>query len=123
MKKLNDIEIAKPYVGKTFDAEKVKEVFDYNGVHGGFSEYMATCFYLDKARREKFGITPLLHERWGYAGIDFSVYIHDSNGKIQECHIYKCRNTDFHSLVLTPTQQEIRVFRRIMDYITERNDK
>lgn len=119
MKTLNDVEIAKSYAGKTFDAEKVKEIFDYNGLHSGLSNYIATCFHLDKETREKFGITPLLHERWGYTGIDFSVILDVLNDEIKECHIYKCKDTDFNSFVRTPSQQEIRIFRRIMDYITK----
>ena len=119
MKKLNDIEIAQTYVGKTYNDKKVKEIFDYNGEHCGLSNYIATCFHLSKEIREKFGITPLLHERWGYAGVDFSVIIYALDGVIKKCSIYKCRDTYSNSFVLTPSQQEIRIFRRIMDYITE----
>jgi hypothetical protein len=118
MNKLNECEIAKSYVGKAVNAEKMNEIFDYNGVHSGLSNYIATCFHLDKETREKFGITPLLHERWGYAGVDFSVILDVLNDEIMRCCIYKCRDTDFNSFVLTPSQQEIRIFKRIMDYIT-----
>lgn len=137
MEKLNEREIAKGYAGKHFDAQKVTALFHNNGEHRAYdintykpiddyyTNYIAYCFHFDNETRERFGITPLLHERWGYAGIDFSVYIYVANDEIKACKIFKYKETygGYHGRPsgneLVPSQQEIRIFKRIMDYITE----
>ena len=137
MKKLNEREVAKCYVGKTVDSEKLLPMFHNNGenraydiytykpIEGYFTNHIAYCSCFDKETRDQFGITPLLHERWGYAGIDFNVYIYVANGEIKACKIFKYKECSggYHGrpsgYELTPSQQEIRIFRRIMDYITQ----
>ena len=137
MKKLNEREIAQSYIGNTVNAEKLTKSFHNNGEHraydiytyipieGYFTNYIAYCSHFDKETRNQFSITPLLHERWGYAGIDFNVYIYVANGEIKACKIFKYKEGygGYHGrpsgYELTPSQQEIRIFKRIMDYITE----
>jgi hypothetical protein len=60
-----------------------------------------------------------LHERWGYSGTYFDVFIDILDFNILDCRIYKEKDTGFRSRPLNPTQQEIRIFKKIMDYITE----
>lgn len=115
MKKLDDFEIAELYIGKPYSTDKLLEV----AYHNRENEYLACNADFSKEQMDLFGITPLLHERWGYYGVDFTVFIFVENGFIKDCRIYKGRETfGGRSIVLTPTQQEIRIFRRIMDYVT-----
>ena len=124
MNKLDEREIAKTYIGKSYSDEKLNKIAHPNGSKK--SEYM--CYYLDldKVFLDLFGITPRLYEKWRYFGYDFTVYIYLQDGFIKGCEIFKYRETyGGHGrpcgYELVPTQQEIRIFRRIMDYITKEN--
>lgn len=118
MKKLDDIEIAELYIGKQYSTEKLLEVAYPNREN----EYLACNADFSKEQMDLFGITPLLHEKWGYYGVDFTVFIHVDNDTIKDCYIYKARESfrcgRSRTTCLEPTQQEIRIFRRIMDYVT-----
>lgn len=116
MIKLNDQEIAKTYIGKPYSIDKLLEVARPNREN----EYMACYVDLSKEYLDLFRITPLLDEKWKYYGVDFTVFIDVENEAIKDCRIYKSRDTwGGRSIVLTPTQQEIRIFKRIMDYVTQ----
>lgn len=126
IKKLDEREIAQNYVGKHFDAEKILAVSYQNGESHpeGYTRYIADCHNYKKETLNQFNITPTLVEYWGYLGIEFTLYIYVEDGTVMECKISKCRETGgYHGRpsvhVLTPSQQEIRIFRRIMDYITK----
>ena len=116
MEKLNECDIAQNYIGKSVDNERFLEVFTENGNH-----YIAYCgkFY------GKFGITPALYDRWMYGGIDFRVNLSLENGLITKCYIFKYKDTSGggfgrpQGCEASPTQQEIRIFKRIMDYIVQ----
>lgn len=116
MERLDKYEVARSYIGKRVDLAKFSEVFTENGY-----TYIAYCgsFY------GKFGITNALYDRWLYKGIDFRVNATLEDGKIAKCSIFKyedssggysCRPQGGEG---TPTQQEIRIFRRIMDYVVQ----
>lgn len=117
MKKLNVKEIAQSYIGKSINTEKLLELFHNDG------NYIARCEQFNNEKRDLFNITPALTEYWGYHGIEFWVYLIMENTQVLNCTISKVKYTGgYHGRptvhVLSPTQQEIRVFRRIMDYIT-----
>lgn len=126
MAKLNECETAQGYVGKAVDAEKLLLVSYKNGKSypEGNDRYIADCYHYKKDLLDQFGITPLLLEKWGYSGIEFSVYLYVENEKLTGCKIFKYKNTHCgghgrpSGYELIPSQQEIRIFRRIMDYIT-----
>lgn len=126
MRKLDEREIAQCYVGKPFNTEKLLTVSYQNGTSHPekHSLFIAKCYKYEKELLELFGITPTLIERWGYYGIEFSVIIRIEDGKIVNSAIEKFKNTYCgghgrpSGYGLTPSQQEIRIFRRILDYIT-----
>lgn len=123
MKKLNEREIAQGYDGKSINTERVLKLFHDNGNHNGHDVYIAYCEHFDKEKCDLFNITPTLSDYWGYYGIEFWIYLYVDNEKVYDCKITKDKSTGgYHGRpsvhVLSPTQQEIRVFRRIMDYIT-----
>lgn len=125
MKKLNECEIAETYVGKTIKQSELEKICFRNGNFGDETEYIAYCCDFDKETLELFKITPILYEAWQYQGMEFSVYIYILDGIVNRCEIFKERQ-DYSSFCgrysggqLLPSQQEIRIFRRIMDYITE----
>ena len=120
MKRLDDYEIAQSYIGKSVNFDKLLTAFTENG--DGGEEYVA---YLDQFNNHQcslFKLTPTLSDRWGYYGIQFSVFLDIKDNKVYSCEIEKYRESEGfgrpQTYVLTLTQQEIRIFKRIMDYIT-----
>jgi hypothetical protein len=123
MGKLNECEIAQAYEGKSINTERLLKLFDENGKHNGNDNYIARCERFDSEELALFNITPALTEYWGYYGIEFWIYLNIDNNKVYNCALSKFRYTGgYHGRPsghgLTPTQQEFRIFRRIMDYIT-----
>lgn len=134
--KLNEYEIARAYVGKTCNKERLSSLFDYNGedlaastdengetTYIGCDMHIAYCSDFEEEVLELFGITEVLHNNWEWNGIDFRVNLFVLHGEVVDCEVFKYR--EYYSGhgrssgdMLKPTQQEIRVFRRIMDYIT-----
>ena len=131
MKKLNEYEIAENYINKPVNTEKLSKTFNYNGNRDLYSlptpekcqEYIAGCYYFDEDEWELFGLTDKLYDYWDYNGIDFRIYVYTHDGIIKQCNIFKYKEDGYYARAsiteLTPTQQEIRIFRRIMDYITK----
>lgn len=127
MKKLNDREIAQGYVGKTVNNENLLAVSYQNGTSypEKYPRFISDCYHYKKEHLDLFGITPRLLESWGYRGVEFSVYIYIEDGMVADCKIFKYKNTYCgghgrpSGYELNPSQQEIRIFRRIMDYITK----
>lgn len=128
MKKLDEYSVAQSYVGKVVNEEHLQHTFRSNG---GGGQYIAYCNCCDEVECELFGITDILLDKWDYDGIDFRVYIFVQDGRIVENDSYYQRknkilkykesssgNGRASGYELTPTQQEIRIFRRIMDYVT-----
>ena len=124
MKKLNECEIALSYKEKSINTEKLLKLFHANGKHNGHDEHIAYCEHFGKDEYALFNITHPLTEYWGYYGIKFHIYLHIENNRVTSCAISKFKYTGgYHGRpsthVLSPTQQELRIFRRIMDYITK----
>ena len=123
MERLSEYEVARSYVGKSVDCERLKEVFTENGY-----DYIAYCGNLADDLCDKFGITNALYNRWLYGGVDFRVNIRFEDGKIDKidnCSIFKYKDPSGgysfkpQGYEASPTQQEIRIFRRIMEYVTQ----
>ena len=116
MERLSEHEVARSYIGKSVDLEKFSEVFTENGY-----TYIAYCgrFY------GKFGITPALYDKWLYKGIDFRVNATLEDGKIAKCSVFKYEDPSGGGFgrpqggEVSPNQQEIRIFRRIMEYVVQ----
>ena len=119
MEKLHEHDIAQAYKGKPFDIEKLSKVSYKNGDN----RYIADCHNYKEELLDLFGITSTLLERWGFSGIEFSVFINIKDNEVESCGIDKCKYfCGGHGRptvkVLQPTQQELRIFRRIMEYVT-----
>lgn len=116
MTTLNEHNIFQSYIGRKVYEENFKKVFKQNRL----SRYIAYCSDF----KGDFGITDSLYERWELGGIDFRVIVTLSEGVVEIGAIDKYREGQHgHGRplvhVLKPTQQEIRVARRILDYVTE----
>lgn len=119
MKKLDEREIALSYAGKPYNTEKLLTVPFENGDN----RYIAYCHNFKEEHLDLFGITPTLLEKWGFCGIEVGVFIIIDGTKIKNCGLDKCKySCPGHGRprvkVLQPTQQEIRIFKRIMNYVT-----
>ena len=117
---LTEKEIVCPFIGKSVNPEAFANVAYKNG-----SEYMiCNADYIDEPNYcELFGITDRIKWMWKYSGVDLTIYLTIENRVITKAHLYKAkegcsghgRST---SCVLTVSQQELRIVRRILQYIT-----
>ena len=78
----------------------------------------------NQAIREQFGLTDKLYEDWLYRGIEYSIHLSVDEGEVPGCFVEKIRQGDCGHFkpnihVLTPTSQEVRVARRVLEYITK----
>ena len=136
MKKLDELEIARSYLGKTCDTDKLSHSFKDNGLchvdafeNGRINRtsdctmYIAYCNYFDEVEWDLFRLTDILHDKWMYEGIDFRVNVYIKDNVIVKSNIFKYKETccGYHGrpsgYELLPTQQELRLFKRIMEYI------
>ena len=114
--KLTEQDIKQAYIGKPCNLERYTEVFNKAGVF-----YCGQC---DHKIKWKFDITPALYLGWEQRDIDFKITAFCSSGTITHCGISKFRDNYCGLYVrsaareLTPTQQELRLFKRVMEYIT-----
>lgn len=88
-------------------------------------EYIAyiCSFIYKKELCEMFGITGSLREQWERSGTDFNLYITLDGDTITKIRIDKYREVGANARpVIRPlkeTQQELRIARRILEYITK----
>ena len=120
MNKLTEQDIICPFIGKTVNQEYFGKVAYKNG-----SEYIiCNADYIDSLQYcEVFGITERLKWMWKYSGVDLTIYLTLDDGVITKAHLYKakegCGGHGRHTpIVLTVSQQELRVTRRILEHIT-----
>lgn len=120
MQKLTEQKIFTPFIGKVVN----RKVFD-NLARDYSKEYVIhNSRYMDDLQfRELFGVTDLLKEQWEYSGIDFVLYLTLDGDIITKGHLDKYRECGGgHGrpvvLPLKETQQELRIARRILEYIT-----
>ena len=124
MGRLDEHEVALSFIGKSVDMEKLLEVFEADG-----NEYIAECRYLGSEElNDKFHITEHLEDKWLWNHIDIRVNVSLEDGKIAKCSIlkltedygYVCNGRLQEHWIEAPLlQQEIRVFRRIMEYVVQ----
>lgn len=114
MTKLTVAEIAKSYEGKPYNFDHMRRIASGYGDTGAVIPYTR----LSKKDFDLFGITEALLNYWFSHGIFYAVFLDldEKSQTITECVLVKRNNK---GTLLTPTQQEVRIFRRIMDYITK----
>lgn len=131
MKQLLEPEIFAEVVDETVNPERLEQLGRPNGT--GYHSY-ADCLeyiichvdYYDKEEFVKeFKLTDALKNRWEYYGIDFDIYLYLRDGKITGGHIFKYKtiSSGYHfrptGYEMSPTQQEIRIAKRILHYLTK----
>ena len=115
MEKLNEKDIAHAYLGKPINEERFSEIFK------GTYFYPSHC---DIKTELKLNITFALRWDWKQRNIDIKFYVEVLDGILSHCHIEK-RKDNYCGLYvrnsctsLKPTQQELRLFKRAMEYVT-----
>ena len=120
MSSLTEQDIFAPFIGKTI----IRKAFDELARDNGSAYVIYNSRYLGKHHyRELFGVTERLKEQWEYSGVDFNLYLTINDDVITAANLDKYREAggghgrpSVH--VLKETQQELRVARRILQYIT-----
>ena len=120
MTKLTERDIIAPFIGKAVNQEHFNNIGYRNG---GNNFLICNVDYIDNPQYcEMFGITDRIKWKWKYSGVDLTIYLTIEDGIITKAHLYKAKEGCGHgrsvSSVLTETQQELRVVRRILEYIT-----
>ena len=116
MASLNEQDVKQAFIGKPCNEERYSELFNKINIF-----YCGQC---DRKIKWKFGITPALYLGWEQRNIDFKIQVSVSKGAIFHCGIIKYKDNYGGLYVrascreLTPTQQELRLFKRVMEYIT-----
>ena len=117
--KLTYSDIVSPFSGRQVNMDKFNRIGSIGPV--SHSIYSGTWME-DPEYRNLFGLTEKLHERWLYSGIEFNIYLNMDGDTIKRCIVDKFRTSEAprpDTKVLEPTQQELRIARRILSYITE----
>lgn len=128
MQNLTEQNIIKAYIGHSVCMDWLTRCTHKNRVTEEGDEYIAyiCSFIYNKELCEMFGITGCLREAWERNGTDFNLYITIDDGfTITKIHTDKYREVGANARPvirsLKETQQELRVARRILEYITERS--
>lgn len=122
MQKLTEKDILFPYYGKTINRRAYDSLIwtVYNQQHT-----LRNWVYSDDPRfRELFGITDQLCKLWRYNDISLNLSFLFEDDIILFIGLYKYRRgyaDHGHPIIreVTPSQQELRVIQKIMDYLTE----
>ena len=120
MNRLTESDIIAPFIGMDVNPERFNSV-----VHRSYgNDYtIRNVDYIDSPQYcELFGVTDRLKEMWGYSGVDFTLHLTLENWTITKCNLDKLSECGGHGRpithVLSISQQELRVARRILQYIT-----
>lgn len=121
---MTDFDVIVNYVGKSINVVNFERCATKNRVNGNNSEYIiySSRFLYDKALREVFGVTDKLKDLWERRGTEFNIYLYISDGVLTDANILKYTESGgARPSMTTPkcTQQELRIARRILEYITE----
>ena len=117
MSKLTEKEIFLPFIGKSVNPETFTKVSSKDRIR--IADYIDDPHYC-----ELFGITDRIKELWGYSGVDFTMHLTVEDGIITKAYLDKLiERAGSHGRptikVLSISQQELRIARRILQYITK----
>ena len=120
MSKLTEREIFAPFIGKAVNENYTNLI--WHEFEGDVILYNYE-WVNNPTLRDKFGLTDKLHEDWLYRGVEYTIHLSVDDGEVLGCFVEKTRyghcghfKPNIH--VLTPTPQELRIARRILEYIT-----
>ena len=124
MPPLSEKDITSQYIGRSLRPDALARCADRNGTGTNPVVYIvySSRFLYDRELLDLFGVTDKLKDLWERRGTDFNVCIHLKDDKIIYCGIAKFYEGDgarpSGGRDLKCTQQELRIARRILDYIT-----
>lgn len=123
MAALSEFDITSGFVGRPVHMESLNRCAHKNGSGREPAVYIVySCGYLyDQELRELFGVTDKMKDLWERRGTDFNVCLEIADGKIVTCTIDKHHEGDGarpSCQDLKCTQQELRIARRILQYLT-----
>ena len=115
MIELSEEEIAKAYEGKPYNIDHLRRIA--TGTQTGAVVYSRR---ITRSQGALIGITDELFERWWDAGIYLSVFIEldEDSQTIKKCGFVKDKESDGKFSRLTPTNEDLGIFKRIMEYVT-----
>lgn len=131
MRSLEEHEIFATVVGTPLNIERLSRIAAYHG--HGVGDYVDCEEYvveeltvIGKELVRRFRITDALLERWECGGILFCIYLFVRNEILVGGHVFKykrvlekrCCNAGYET---SPTQQEIRITHRVLQYLIEEN--
>ena len=129
MKRVEEHEVFAAVVGMSINMERLCEIAIHNGK--GVGEYADCEEYvveemavIGKELIRRFCVTDALLKRWERGGILFRIYLFIRKGVLIGGHVFKyklsledcCCDAGYET---SPTQQEIRLVGRILDYLVE----
>ena len=125
MSKLYEQDIVNSFIGKKVNEERLNYIFRENGSKDEYIAYPSD-WYDEKDKCEQFKITPRLMRYWSYSGIYLMISVDIKDGIIvpgtYNTMLTKGRYSYSHGRPgnnsLKETQQEIRILRRVLEYIT-----
>lgn len=131
MKKIEEHEVFAAAVGLPLNKEKLSRIAIHNGIgRGDYADceefFVGNMGHMSNALVRSFRITDALLESWKRDGIHFRLCLYIRGGKLIGGHIFKYKETAGNHLRLTgyamsPTQQEIRIANRVLQYLLEQN--
>ena len=114
-------DIVSPVIGSQISLEKFSRI----GEAGDDSYAIYSDAWKDDLEfRKQFGLTDKLYDRWMYSGTEFNIYLNLDGETIRRCIVDKFRASEAQrpcTKVLEPTQQELRIARKILEYIMKGN--
>lgn len=123
METLSEKYIIPQFIGHSVCMDRLGRCARKNRDTAEGGEYIVySCGFLyDQELRELFGVTDKLKDLWERRGTEFNVYLYVSEGILTAANILKYTESGgARPSMTTPkcTQQELRIARRILDYIT-----
>ena len=124
---LSEKDIISQFIGSTIRIENFARCArkNRNTAEGGEYIVYSSGFLYDQELRELFGVTDKLKDLWERRGTEFNVYLYVSDGILTAANILKYTESGgARPSMTTPkcTQQELRIARRILEYVTQKEE-
>ena len=120
MKELTEAAIAKAYVGKPYNTDHLRRI-----AMGTQTGAVVFSRRITRSQGALIGLTDELFERWWDADVyvKVSIELDEESQIIKECVFDKYTSTDigngkFQFSSLTPTEEDLRIFHNVMEYVT-----
>ena len=112
------------FIAHTVNDEQLRNCANKNRCTSKGVEYIvySSKFLYDAQLREIFGVTDKLKDLWERRGTEFNIYLYVSDGALVAANIFKYTESGgARPSISTPkcTQQELRIAKRILEYITK----